>query len=353
MRFGITDEMRQLRLQNSAERAAPPSGGQSSMMLVLTAFLTSFDDQHAKGSFARVQLLVRRKYRTRATPLFTLTASIDDLLSRNPALCSSGVRVHAVHDVPGANDTFERNGVEYHRFAWHSGVPPDVFRWLAYRDLLARMEWDCVFAIDLFDVQVFWLPRCDVLPPKLVLASDTSGTVAWLHKAAQKTWLLNTTSSRFRTYLNLRRAKRQNRSTFAFNCGVAGGTRPVFEGALRQVTDRFLSHYTPAVHPPLVAGADMVVWNELAQNLTLEGALTGYPHGPASYPMLGSLAHGHCDAVRFLRNSMNLKKEDCRRAWLNRTRGLYWFGHKVPGSWFEAFGDPSARRGFCKVAAAL
>eukprot|EP00966_Prymnesium_polylepis_P078848 1827490-Prymnesium_polylepis.1 len=76
----------------------------------------------------------------------------------------------------------------------------------------------------------------------------------------------------------------------------------------------------------------MVVWNEVAQNLTHRGVLTGYPQGPVSYPMYGSLLGGHCDA-------MAAHKSGCRSAWLNRTSGLFWFGHKVPDYWFRAFGD--------------
>ena len=54
----------------------------------------------------------------------------------------------------------------------------------------------------------------------------------------------------------------------------------------------------------------------------------GYPFGAVSLPMWGGLATSHRDAA-----GKHYCRGACRHQWLNATRGLYWFGHKVPMSW--------------------
>merc|ERR1719345_609156 len=64
-----------------------------------------------------------------------------------------------------------------------------------------------------------------------------------------------------------------------------------------------------------------VAWNEVA--LTQGNLITGYPHGPTNLPMYGKLLREHnCGKL-------------CRHQWLNATRGMYWFGHKLPSSWHK------------------
>ena len=79
--------------------------------------------------------------------------------------------------------------------------------------------------------------------------------------------------------------------------------------------------------PPIIAGSDMVAWNELLRNES--EILPGYPWGPAALPMYGGLARSHPDHLHPSRPCTGR----CRHEWLNLTVGLYWFGHKAPPSW--------------------
>ena len=80
---------------------------------------------------------------------------------------------------------------------------------------------------------------------------------------------------------------------------------------------------------PLYLGADMVVWNEVAHTQRI---IAGYPLGPVNLPMWGAFPRAH---PRRSRSGAfcSLKTTRCRHAWINVTRRLYWFGHKLPMSW--------------------
>ena len=256
---------------------------------------------------------------------------------------------------------FVRHGVTYHFFSPRA-IPGHAYRFIAYHQLLKRIAWDCAFAIDATDVTLFWLPACHTLPArKLLIASDTPGSDKWLHKEARVTWLMNTTPPSFHSYgtggkhegfLHNLTALRHGFPGIV-NCGVVGGTREGFRPALDWVARRLDDHWrryaeeyvsvpgTPA--PEVVAGSDMVVWNEYAHAQTSETLMTGYPYGPVSYPFRAMLTPHHVKVV--CRQQLGIVTLGaCKANWLNATRGLYWFGHKTPNYWRQHHADPSAAR---------
>ena len=108
------------------------------------------------------------------------------------------------------------------------------------------------------------------------------------------------------------------------------GPRAIFGARLRSLCARLSAHWhppPPAIRPPIIAGSDMVAWNELLRNES--EILAGYPWGPAALPMYGGLARSHPDHLHPSRPCTGR----CRHEWLNLTVGLYWFGHKAPPSW--------------------
>jgi len=164
-------------------------------------------------------------------------------------------------------------------------------------------------AIDATDVAVLWVPSCLALPERLVIGSDgeSIGVKLWLRKQARMSGLLNSTTTAFHALLH-----DKTRGMAVRNAGIVGGRRAVFERALSTVVDRMRG---------LTEIGDMVAWNEVA--LTQGNLITGYPHGPTNLPMYGKLSREHnCGKL-------------CRHQWLNATSGMYWFGHKLPGSWHK------------------
>jgi len=102
-------------------------------------------------------------------------SAVDVFVIKSPGLCTASL--HVVHDVPDLGDPLlynrsVRDSTTYHGFAPRPDylVAPDR-RFLFYVHVLNRIEWDCAFAVDLTDVVVLTLPRCDALPPKLAIAT--------------------------------------------------------------------------------------------------------------------------------------------------------------------------------------
>merc|ERR1719272_1081975 len=157
-------------------------------------------------------------------------------------------------------------------------------RWEIYASILREYTFDCIYAIDATDVAVLWL-----------------------RKQARMSGLLNSTTTAFHALL-----RDKTRGMAVRNAGIVGGSRAVFERALSTVVDRMRG---------LTEIGDMVAWNEVA--LTQGNLITGYPRGPTNLPMYGKLSREHnCGKL-------------CRHQWLNATSGMYWFGHKLPGSWHK------------------
>ena len=160
--------------------------------------------------------------------------------------------------------------------------------------------------------------------PAAVLVAPDGSSKNWLHKQARRTWLGNTSVPSYHQFLD------GQTDDVVFNCGVVGGPREIFAARLRALCARLSAHWhppPPAIRPPIIAGSDMVAWNELLRNES--EILPGYPWGPAALPMYGGLARSHPDHLHPSRPCTGR----CRHEWLNLTVGLYWFGHKAPPSW--------------------
>lgn len=335
--FGVSDFSLRLAAAAAAEEQLAPRTRTS----ILTTFLTSTADVHG-GAFsyhmftfnktARI-LCGRGDRRHCAAPPSAANSNdtvlgrlVKDFLRKSPGMCAIRATLHVIHDldVPGSPPG-EPGLVVYHRAPTPPLVdPPDVRRWLLYDELLPQIAGDCVYAIDLTDVAVFRLPPCAALPLHQLLVAPDGSSKNWLHKQARRTWLGNTSVPSYHQFLD------GQTDDVVFNCGVVGGPREIFAARLRALCARLSAHWhppPPAIRPPIIAGSDMVAWNELLRNES--EILPGYPWGPAALPMYGGLARSHPDHLHPSRPCTGR----CRHEWLNLTVGLYWFGHKAPPSW--------------------
>ena len=76
----------------------------------------------------------------------------------------------------------------------------------------------------------------------------------------------------------------------------------------------------------MAPGSDMVLWTVEALKYP---SLRGYPDGPASLPPWATPHTGPRKVC---------PDHNCRHSFLGKTRGYYWFGHKVPqGSWINEY----------------
>jgi hypothetical protein len=135
--------------------------------------LTDKTRRHVLGGTADVDTMHRR---------------VDDFVSRSAGLCGDNVELHVLHNLGDSSSaTTTRRRVTYHADAPKARVGQmpvmptiDVRFWLLQR-LLQRQgtAWDCVFAVDLTDVDVLRAPRCDGFGAlQLLMASDTCGQSA-------------------------------------------------------------------------------------------------------------------------------------------------------------------------------
>ena len=79
----------------------------------------------------------------------------------------------------------------------------------------------------------------------------------------------------------------------------------------------------------------MVIWNQIG--LENGRIITGYPMGPTNAPFMGSVervdAYLGCCNPPGVENWYHL----CKLNWRSATRGLYWFGHKLPSTWWNDY----------------
>lgn len=301
VRFSVTDEMRSIAGQQSHH----------GISIVVTSFLVGAPNKHTYGATSFAQLSTGRLPNGSIawkSPASRVYGVVDKLRSVSPALCTPNTALLVAHDVAGIPAV--KDGVRYHH------VDPDATsnsmnrRWEIYSRILREYTFDCVYAIDATDVAVLWMPSCLALPERLVIGSDgaSMGVKQWLRKQARMSGLLNSTTAAFHALLHDHTGRMAVR-----NAGIVGGRRAVFEGALSTVVNRMAG---------LTEIGDMVAWNEVALTQG-DRLITGYPRGPTNLPMYGKLMPEHkCPRL-------------CRHKWLNETRGMYWFGHKLPGSWFK------------------
>lgn len=331
--------------------------------LVLTAHLVGSRARHrGSGSFAGTATLQ------------SLMHELDIWIAMSPGLCHPSVAVHIVHDVVAGNKSSDGKfrGATLHRFPPSANELGGDRRWELYSIVLRRrlrmQQWRCAFAVDL-DVAVVQLPRCGALASSaLYIGSDGCSLKikSWLQKAGRNTRLNETWDGAFRAFTA------DNHST-VYNSGIVGGLRDVFVPQLQAVVERLAAFRATALgnESRHVAGADMLVWNEVARAALLStasdasrglampatlatmrprGVVTGFPHGPVNLPMWAKASsrdlcagappvrpttttstgtHDAAAASRPLNTPENY-------AWLNSSGlGRYWFGHKLPRHWLN------------------
>lgn len=260
--------------------------------------------------------------------MVALTLAMDGLLARSPGLCDPAVKLVVIHDID-TNVTMWRGAI-LARFPPKVSVPTDR-RWDLALRFLEQRQWDCAFAIDLSDVHVIRVPACNALPPRLYMASDgcSDGIRKWLRRKASKSRLNHTLTDAYHRFLG-------DKKTIVRNAGVVGGPRASFEPALRSLVGRFRAHWASpngSWEHNLQDGGDMVLWNQVGLEHKVVG---GYPEGPTCYPMYGTFCGMH-HSCRHPDGRLCTRPERAARVvrWVNETRGLYWFGHKMRKSWLH------------------
>jgi hypothetical protein len=301
--YGVTPLMRQI-------ADAPPVANE--LTLIIATFLVGSRNTHMSGSFGR-----------RQANLESLMKGVDSMVARSPGLCDPAVRLYVVHDVNTTVTSWR--GATLVRFPARVSVPTDR-RWALVLRLLKERAWDCAFAVDLADVNVLRVPSCRALPPRLYIGSDgcSPGIRKWLRNKAIKTRMNSSLSERYLTFLS-------DQQTTVLNAGVVGGPRSAFEPALRALVGRFRKHW--AKHSNLEDGGDMILWNEVGLE---RDVVTGYPLGPVNYPMYGMFCglHKSCkDSTRPTGICSLAERKHRVWLWVNQSRGMYWFGHKMRKSW--------------------
>lgn len=372
--FGVTEDMRRW-------KSAPTADG--TRTVVLAAFLTPFNGamaQQISTSFIHL-----------GTSSVNLVGQAALFVDRSAGAFASGSQVdlHVVHDKADFEMEHAPNlpCVRFHRFAAEDEQSGMRFRaaatdrrWHMYEHVLNSLgsDWDCAWAVDLTDVVMLRLPPCGALPDdRLAIARDGLGSapergfLKWLGQQARvaEVW------TDFGQWLHTTEQP-------ILNSGLVGGRR----AAMRPLVS-FMARRTAAMwrRPTLASNwsMDMLTINQAVYDAKARpelgaaaagAVIHGFPNGPTNLPMWGNF-HWHpsltanvkaksasrasrsatsnfyggvlraltnesfmvwvgndyrllrwwCDEVRFA----------CRRAYLRLTRGMHWFGHKLPKQWLD------------------
>jgi hypothetical protein len=259
--------------------------------MVIASFLVPevVDTARHVGSFeTMVGQVVHTDHDEATNTVPRMFRAVDFLLRKSTGLCCAGVFLHVIHNLASLEDGHIHRNVTYHSFPARQRtvplplMPMNDLRFILMDSLLERMAWDCAYSIDLTDVDVMRVPACRQLPPdRLVIGTDTCGMRSWLVKRAELIGLNESwerEAAGFRSFL-----QSTGKSNCPKNTGVIGGRREVFIPALRSVAHRLRKLWE---RPPreVAAGADMVVWNELAFKRGDRALITGYPLGPVNLP---------------------------------------------------------------------
>lgn len=284
---------------------------------------------------------------------------VDQFVARSSVLCTGAIELHVVHNLQVGNVlTSTRRYVTYH------ADPPDGRRglmpamptidrrfWLLQRLLQrAGAAWECVFSVDLTDVDILRAPRCDTLPRgHLAIASDSCGpgVKRWVRVKGEDAGFNSTWTPGFRAFLSGQSGGERappRAHTCVCNCGIVGGRRAVVLRALRYVVARLAEVWRQPIGALRLSShrlrdpvGDMVAWNEYCFAHANE-IVTGYPSGPVNLPMYGHLHVGTAPT------SVPAKcTDECLHAWHNASVGAYFFGHKLPG-WVRWLHLPRACR---------
>lgn len=140
-----------------AIRAMSGKGKHPHRTIVIAAFLVGTTNNHlAYTSFGR-----------RSSTAHSLYSAVDAFTRASPGLCDAAM--HVVHDIPGLGDRHfhghnqlqasrsqlinnrsVRDSTTYHGFTPRANYTHACDRrWVLYMHVLKRIEWDCVFAVDL------------------------------------------------------------------------------------------------------------------------------------------------------------------------------------------------------------
>ena len=202
---------------------------------------------------------------------------VDQFVSRSAALCGDGVELHVAHNLRTEQAVTHRQGVTYH------ADPPDGRRglmppmptidrrfWLLQRLLQGDgASWGCIVAVDLSDIDVLRVPRCDALSPRqLLVGSDNCGDriKRWVERKGSDAGFNATFRAGFRAYLR----GRGDSERCICNCGIVGGRRAALMRALRYVVERLavvwragsIGALRLAAHAIRDPVGDMIAWNE-------------------------------------------------------------------------------------------
>ena len=164
------------------------------------------------------------------------------------------------------------------------------------RYLRARDDWTHAYSIDASDVVVLQRPPSEA--QQLAIGADFA-----------KGWLRRLMVAQGHAPSPEMRQMLRNDSAVMFNAGIVGGSRANVLAFLEDFRRRSSLHSKVN---------DMIPVNEYFLHAPV--ALTlGYPHGPVHLPFWGIVS--------------GCANETCRHAFVRRTKGIYWFGHKIPSQW--------------------
>ena len=112
---------------------------------------------------------------------------------------------------------------------------------------------------------------------------------------------------------------------------IVGGPRSVLLPALSSMAETYRAHWRSQPAARMVAGMDMILWNELAlEARAQEWLVTGYPLGPVNLmPTWHPWAH----------SIPGLDKHNSTM-FVNVTRGVYWFAHRPQYRWLHGLFAP-------------
>ena len=298
-----------------------------------------------------------------AVDLRAMEERVDQFVARSAVLCETGVEVHVVHNLNTSGATTRRRRVTYHSDppAARRGQMPsmpiiDQRFWLLQRLLLGHgASWECVFAVDLTDVDVLRVPRCDAFPrAKLLIASDScgDGVKRWVRIKGEDAGFNGTWDGGFRAFLrggdgggggsggSTAVGSARQPARCIWNCGIIGGGRGPLLRALRYVVRRLATVWSQpfgssrlAAHALKDPVGDMVAWNEYC-HAHADELVTGYPNGPVNLPMYGHLMRPdrECrDPAAAEASEPRAAAQGCAVTWHSAWAGRYFFGHKLPG----------------------
>lgn len=215
--------------------------------------------------------------------------------------------VHDMEELPVGIETLAH--IRLHRAGRPTvPMPPMDARFRAFADIARSLrlgEGDCAFAVDISDVSVVGnlSALCERHPSALLTASDVCSTKSsklWIADHARRAGWKST--ARLTDFLT-----GSGRFAPMHNTGVIGGRAPLFERAINAMAAAVERHHAarhtrrasappprsgPALPAPAPAAAtlfvDMLALNTIA--LEWDGPLvSGFPSGPVSMPMWGTL----------------------------------------------------------------